>query len=745
MSTAELIDRLIRFQGPPQEFLGNLLAVQCHLASVPCGAVLRPGPGGRAEVVAAFPPLPPGSTTPVWLAQAAESAQQVLASGQTAVVPLQSPDDLYGQPTGKHLVLVPLKGEHGVRGLATFVAHGESPAILQASRDRLELSMSLLSMYEMRLTLQQRQADMRRLRLAMEINAAVNEHDRFVGGAMALCNEVASQMVCDRVSLGFHRGKYVRCRAISHTENFSRKMKIVQDIEAAMEECLDQDVEVAHPAGPEATCVSRAAAELSQRHGPTTVLSLPLRKGDDVLGVMTCERPADRPMTLAEVESLRLAIDLCAPRLASLHDSDRWFGARLAASARKVPAAVLGSTHTWIKVVVIAVFAVAVFLAFAQGDYTVDSPFVVQDVQRRIVPAPFKGFLETVSVKPDQVVVGTLAEHPSWELQPADVRNWPGLLTGLRAAGEADAPSPGKRVWSLLIESTRQAIIDGGDFIEAAPDEALTATAFDELTGLLSRKDLYQPDAWKGVELNLRAEHLVGLLAGQKPAADRIVELNRSLLASAFPRDVAPGPTVLGELDVSEILLELASASADRQGYLKRAAAAMRDGKISDAHIARAEVEKIDAKILLLRRRLGKSRIMSPIDGVVVSPDLKQAVGSPVETGKALFEIAPLTDLRAELSVPEEDIAEVEVGQTGELAVASFPGKKVAFVVERITPVAEVVDQRNVFTVRVRLLGQPEWMRPGMEGLAKIQLGRQRYIWLWTRRAVNWVRMKLWI
>ena len=65
VSTAELIDRLVRFQGPPQEFLANLLAVQCHLASVPCGAVLRAGADGRAEVVAAFPPIQRGQTAPV--------------------------------------------------------------------------------------------------------------------------------------------------------------------------------------------------------------------------------------------------------------------------------------------------------------------------------------------------------------------------------------------------------------------------------------------------------------------------------------------------------------------------------------------------------------------------------------------------------------------------------------------------------------------------------------------------------
>jgi len=743
VSTSELIDRLVRFQGPPQEFLANLLAVQCHLASVPCGAVLRAGSDGRAEVVAAFPPIQPGQTAPVWLAEAAQLARDALAKGQTTVHPLHSPDDLYGQSSGKHLVLIPLRGEQGVRGLAAFVAAGESPPALRASQDRLELSMSLLSMYEMRLTLQQRQADMRRLRLAMEVSAAVGGHDRFVAGAMALCNEVASQLQCDRVSLGFLRGRYVRCRAISHTENFSRKMKIVQDIESAMEECLDQDVEVAFPPSGDATTVSRAAGELSQRHGPTTVISLPIRKGDEPRAVLTCERPADRPMALAEVESLRLAVDLCTPRLVSLHDGDRWFGARAAAAVRKAPAAALGSKHTWIKVAAIAVFAVVASLVFAKGDHTVDATFVTQAVEQRIVPAPFQGFLESVGVDENEEIVGVTGE-PTWVITDQDVTDWAGLVIGLRLAGESERDSARKSILSRMGPSTRDMVTAIGD---ANPDEKQQAALLAELNRMLTIEGLYDAETWIGVDLSRRQRKLLADQAAGALPPDRLTELNRLLLASAMPKSLAPGPTVLAELDTSEIRLELAGAEAERQGYAKRAAAAMRDGKISDAHIARAEIKKINARIDLLRERVRKARIYSRISGTIVSRDLKQLIGSPVETGVELFKVAPLENLRAELSVSENDIADVAVGQRGELATASAPGTKIAFQVERITPVATVDtnEKRNVFRVRVRLLDPEIDLLPGQKGLAKIKLGRRRYAWMWSRKAVNWVRMKLWI
>jgi hypothetical protein len=38
-----------------------------------------------------------------------------------------------------------------------------------------------------------------------------------------------------------------------------------------------------------------------------------------------------------------------------------------------------------------------------------------------------------------------------------------------------------------------------------------------------------------------------------------------------------------------------------------------------------------------------------------------------------------------------------------------------------------------------------EGMMPKLKGVAKIRIDRRRYAWIWTRRLVNWLRMKLWI
>jgi multidrug resistance efflux pump len=203
--------------------------------------------------------------------------------------------------------------------------------------------------------------------------------------------------------------------------------------------------------------------------------------------------------------------------------------------------------------------------------------------------------------------------------------------------------------------------------------------------------------------------------------------------------------TVLATLDTSELRLELASARAEEAAHLKRASIARRKSEAAGAQIAEAEAAKVRAQIDLLEYKIEQASIRSTISGVVVIGDLERQLGAPLKTGDILFEVTPLDSLRAELAVPEDQIPDVRLDQIGALATASFPGDKIPFTVERINPVADVAEGRNVFKVFGRLGETREWLRPGMAGTAKITIDKRSYGWIWTRRLVNWVRMKLWL
>lgn len=215
---------------------------------------------------------------------------------------------------------------------------------------------------------------------------------------------------------------------------------------------------------------------------------------------------------------------------------------------------------------------------------------------------------------------------------------------------------------------------------------------------------------------------------------------------------VTAGETLLATLDRTDLRLEIAAAEAERAVYLREADLALRDAKAVEVKIAQANLRRVEARLRLLEKRVEDATFIAPITGTVVSSDLSRRIGAPVETGEVLFEIAAVGLLRAELEVPEDRIADLvlrENGapsrQRGKLASVSYPGNYIVFEVEHINPVAEVIDQKNVFRVQVELLGTRPWLRPGMRGIAKLDAGRKCYAALWSRRLVDWLRMRLWI
>ena len=135
---------------------------------------------------------------------------------------------------------------------------------------------------------------------------------------------------------------------------------------------------------------------------------------------------------------------------------------------------------------------------------------------------------------------------------------------------------------------------------------------------------------------------------------------------------------------------------------------------------------------------------MAPFDAVVVSGDLTQRLGAPVSRGEVLFELAPLDAYRVVLEVDERDIADIRPGQTGELRLAALPEDPVRFVVEKITPVSEAHEGRNTFRVEARLDDAQAALRPGLEGVGKVDVERRRLLWIWTHDIVDWLRLALW-
>lgn len=204
---------------------------------------------------------------------------------------------------------------------------------------------------------------------------------------------------------------------------------------------------------------------------------------------------------------------------------------------------------------------------------------------------------------------------------------------------------------------------------------------------------------------------------------------------------VEPGQ-LMARLDDTVLRLQLADERARERAARTQADAARSGGEIAEARVAEAQREQAMARVRLLEHMIEQAQIVAPVGGVVISGELESVVGGPVGTGELLFEIADPEAVRVGIAVPERAMMRVEAGQMGRLALAADPQRKIQAEIVRIDPVAS--GERGARSFRAIASAEGMGLRPGMEGIARIETGRASYARVWLRPMTDWLRMRLW-
>ncbi len=137
--------------------------------------------------------------------------------------------------------------------------------------------------------------------------------------------------------------------------------------------------------------------------------------------------------------------------------------------------------------------------------------------------------------------------------------------------------------------------------------------------------------------------------------------------------------------------------------------------------VAQQAVQQARAARGPLDAQLAKTEINAPDAGLVTT--VAVAAGEVAAPGSTLLEIADLTDLTLVVYVPQPALGHVQLGQTVQVALDAFPGRRFAGVVTRIADQAEfslrgmqTEDARAsaVFAVEISLPNPDGLLKPGM-------------------------------
>ena len=143
--------------------------------------------------------------------------------------------------------------------------------------------------------------------------------------------------------------------------------------------------------------------------------------------------------------------------------------------------------------------------------------------------------------------------------------------------------------------------------------------------------------------------------------------------------------------------------------------------------IATSQAEQSKANLLSAQDQLSKTRLTAPKYGIVISitkEEGEMAVGGMFNPG-VLMTVADLSRMEVEVDVNENDVVNIEVGDTTEIEIDAYPDTTFYGLVSEIAHSAlslNMGSQQQVtnFKVKVKMLSVPDKIRPGMSSTVNI-------------------------
>ena len=594
-----------RFTAPNDsaEFCGAWLALLCtHVDRARAALVLTGEEGeGPFTVAAAWPD---GQRDLQYLGP---TAQLALTERRGVVIGADGAAPSHDSPAQ---VAYPVELEGRLFGAVVLDVGAGALADLQGALRQVHWASAWLVDHFRQRLLQRREIELARVATLNELMATALQFRELQPSALAIANELARRLQCDRVSVGFDEAGQIVPLVLSHTASFDKRSDLVRTLGEAMDEVLDLGVAVVHPGADDDELGALAHAEAARSLHAAAMLSVPLMHEGATIGVITLERHAAASFDAAEQRLLQALGVTLGPVWALQRANGRSWWQRATDTSRSALQAAVGPQHPGLKLIGIVLAAALLIVTLVNADHRIAARTVIEGATQLAAVAPFEGYIE---------------------------------------AG----------------------LVRAGDTVKRGQP--------------LARLD------------------------------DRDLKLERARWAS--------------EREQAARKYQVAMAAADRSAMA----------------VLSAQVNQAQAQLALAEEKLARATLVAPFDGIVVSGDLSQLIGTPVEQGKLLFEIAPLSDYRVVLQVDDRDMAHLAKAQRGELVLSSLPDLNLPITVTTITPVATQRDGRNVFRVEAQIdSGDAARLRPGMEGVGKVVVGQRSLLWIWTHSFTEWLRLTVW-
>lgn len=250
-----------------------------------------------------------------------------------------------------------------------------------------------------------------RMVTAFKLSTLCIDHSDFNSAAIAVATEWATQLGCEKVSIGMVKGSGCKIVALSHDMDFDKRTNGIRLLGNAMDEAIDQKKTVVSPRNLE-TYVSRAHAELSTHSGnpsTCTVLllkqdSVDIKTGSAIVGAVTLEHQEADFFSEDVVQLCQQIALIVGPLLHLKAQEDRWIGRKLADSFHAQVKRLIGYGHYKMKLVVLLLPLIVLFFAITDAPYRVTAEATIEGWTQRHITSPIDGYIIASELKAGDLV-----------------------------------------------------------------------------------------------------------------------------------------------------------------------------------------------------------------------------------------------------------------------------------------------------------------------------------------------------
>jgi multidrug efflux pump subunit AcrA (membrane-fusion protein) len=221
-----------------------------------------------------------------------------------------------------------------------------------------------------------------------------------------------------RVAFGLHQHQRTRVLALSHADLADAPADLLQALQGAMDEAIDQALPVAWPVldlqrrGGVAELIRLEHQALARLWGGVggaggAVASVPLGQGGAVLGAVCLQREAGPPFTPRELARLAAQLQLATPALRWMQQAAAPWHQRVWDDLQRARHSLRQPERRVLRLGLIVAGLALAGLALVPLPQSVSGRARIEGGQQRVVVAPADGFVKVAHVRPgDQVRAG---------------------------------------------------------------------------------------------------------------------------------------------------------------------------------------------------------------------------------------------------------------------------------------------------------------------------------------------------